>query len=94
MPLLMQWATAGKPWITSVSPKGGPPGETVVTLSGPGLQNRPEVYFKGLRSLKVTQNSDGSLSAAVPLGAEDGPITVRTAAGSHSSYTVFDVRPG
>jgi arylsulfatase A-like enzyme len=92
VPNTLQQAFDNLPWVNSFSPQFGKPGATLVTISGAALTNRPEVYFAGVRAFNVVINADNTLGVYVPLGAGNGPITVRTSKGAHSSIGTFTVR--
>src|SRR5215210_7190415 len=71
------------PTIASIAPASAYPGQTV-TISGRNLTGA-RVYFKGIRSLRVTVNATGrKLTAAVPAGVAVGraKVTVRTNGGT------------
>ena len=91
VPQTVQFSFDDKPWVFKFSPESGTPGQTLVTISGPGLINRPEVYFAGVRALNVTINADKSLSTWVPLGCGSGTISVYTSKGAHTSIAEFKV---
>ncbi|MFM7754827.1 MAG: sulfatase-like hydrolase/transferase [Cyanobium sp.] len=91
VPNTLQQSLDNLPWVFKFSPSSGSAGQTLVTIRGPGLTNRPEVYFSGVRAFNVVVNADNSLGVYVPLGAGNGPITVRTSKGVHTSVASFTI---
>ncbi len=77
------------PTVTGFSPSNGSPG-TVVTLVGTNLQTTTGVYFGGAASLSVTATPN-SVTAIVPAGAFDGPVSVIAAGGGATSAANFQV---
>jgi len=82
-------APPAAPTITTFSPTSGPVG-TTVTIAGTGFTGATSVRFAGTAAA-FTAGSDTSLSATVPSGAANGPITVTTPAGTATSATGFTV---
>jgi len=78
-------APAG-PAISSISPSSGRVG-TSVTISGTGLAGATSVTFGGGVLAAFAPPTDTTITTTVPAGAKNGPITVRTPAGSASSQT-------
>ena len=79
----------GGPVVTSFAPVSGPAG-TAVTITGSKLTGATAVAFAGTTAL-YTVDSDTRITATVPAGAADGPISVTTTAGSTGSQDSFDV---
>jgi len=82
--------TIAQPAISSFTPTSGPVG-TSVTISGSGLSGATGVAFNGTAASSFTVDSDSQLTATVPNGATDGPITVTTSGGNATSAASFDV---
>lgn len=78
---------AKQPQITSFTPTSGTFG-TVVTISGANLVGCT-IRFNGTEATPVTNNGDGTVSVAVPVGATSGFITATNAAGTATSSTQF-----
>jgi hypothetical protein len=84
------WAELGlMPSITSFTPTSGRPG-TVVTIRGWGFTGTTSVRFNGVAA-HFTVDTWRRITATVPSGATDGPITIRTVRGSTTSAALFDV---
>lgn len=82
--------TAGAaPTITSFSPTFGEAG-TVVTINGTGFTGTTDVKFDN-KSAAFTVDSPTRIRATVPNGAQTGPISVTTPAGTATSATEFVV---
>ncbi len=79
------------PQVTGFSPTSGPVG-TLVPITGVSLTQATKVQF-GPASASFTIDSDTSLTATVPAGAETGKITVTTAGGTAVSKNIFTVTP-
>jgi len=77
------------PSITGLSPEQGLMG-SAVTISGSGLTNTYAVAFGGVGATFVV-DSDGSITATVPSGAVDGPVTVTSVGGTATSPDGFTV---
>lgn len=77
------------PTVTGFSPSNGSPG-TVVTIVGTNLQTTTGVYFGGAASISVTATPT-SVTAIVPAGAFDGPVSVIAAGGGATSAANFAV---
>lgn len=77
------------PTVTSFSPTSGPVGTSVV-ITGTNFTGATAVRFNGT-SATFTVNSPTQITATVPSGATDGPITVQNSAGTATSSTNFDV---
>lgn len=73
--------------ITASAPIGGQ-----VTITGTGLTGTTSVAFTGAAATVFTVDSDTQITATVPSGATDGPITVTNAI-NHASSTSFHVGP-
>lgn len=74
--------------ITALLPNSGAPGRNV-TVSGTGFVGVTAVLFNGLPAASFAVQSATQLTAVVPVGATAGPVSVRTAAGTGNSTTVF-----
>ena len=74
--------------IRTLAPSSGAPGQTV-TLTGSGFVGVTAVQFNGTPAASFAVQSATRLTAVVPAGATAGPVSVRTAAGTGSSATVF-----
>lgn len=79
------------PSIASFSPASGLPG-TPVTITGSGLSQATSVSFNGTFA-NFTRNANNTLTAYVPEGATDGPISIGSALGAATSAQLFDVLP-
>lgn len=78
------------PTISGFSPTSGPVGTSVV-ITGTNFTGATAVRFNGT-SATFTVNSSTQITATVPAGATDGPITVQNSAGTATtSPTSFDV---
>jgi IPT/TIG domain/Laminin G domain len=77
------------PTITGFSPTSGPVGSSV-TITGSAFTGASAVSFNGTTA-SFTVNSDGQISATVPLGATDGPISVTNPTDTGTSSTEFTV---
>jgi predicted amino acid-binding ACT domain protein len=78
------------PSIVGFSPATGVVG-TEVTISGSELANVTEVAFNGIPAEIFTVDSDNTLRANVPVGANTGPIVLTNLAGSDTSASDFVV---
>ncbi|MFL5910878.1 MAG: beta strand repeat-containing protein [Gaiellaceae bacterium] len=78
--------------VAGFSPRSGAPGATVV-ITGTGFTGPSRVRFGG-RDATFTVDSDGQITATVPVGALSGPIMVTVAGASATSGTRFAVQPG
>ena len=75
--------------ITSFAPQSGIEGDTV-TITGTGFTNVKSVTF-GTVQTGASVNSDTQLTATVPIGATDGPISVSDGSLTTQSASSFDV---
>jgi hypothetical protein len=80
---------ASAPAISGFTPTTGPVG-TSVTVNGSGFTGTSSVKFNGTAA-SFTFNSDSQLTASVPTGATNGPISVTTPAGTATSLGSFTV---
>lgn len=80
---------ADKPVIDSFGPAGGPVG-TSVTINGSNLLTAKSVKFNG-KPASFQIQSDGEITATVPVGANSGKISVTTGAGTITSADSFSV---
>ncbi len=78
------------PVITSFSPTSGAPGATI-TITGTNFSAPVTVRFFNGITASATFNSATSITATVPAGAADGPISVTTSGITVSSSSNFDV---
>jgi len=81
------------PAITSFSPSSGFVG-TTVTITGTTLTGALDVKFNGTYANSFTVVNATTITAAVPVGATTGLITVRTPSGTATSATNFTVTSG
>ena len=79
------------PTIDAFAPPSGTPG-TSVGITGTNLNGATAVKFAGT-SASFTVDSATHVTATVPGGAADGPISVVTPRGTAASATAFDVIP-
>jgi hypothetical protein len=79
------------PSITGFSPTSGPVGSSV-TINGSAFTGATAVKFNGT-SASFAVSSDTQVTATVPSGATNGPITVTTGGGTASSAATFSVTP-
>ncbi len=85
----------GSPTVTSFTPTSGPVG-TNVSITGTGFTGATAVTFGGVAATNYTVNSDTSINANVPGGAQTGQIGVTNPNGtglSTTSFTVTVVQP-
>jgi hypothetical protein len=76
------------PVITSFSPTHGLPGTNVV-INGSNLLGTSLVKFNGTNASFTAPTNNTSLVAVVPNGAQTGPITIVTPAGTNTSASNF-----
>jgi hypothetical protein len=76
------------PSITGFSPTSGAVGSSV-TINGSGFTGATDVRFKNTRAGSYTVNSDGQITATVPVGASSGPISITTPGGAATSSDSF-----
>lgn len=81
--------TSSSPSITSFTPTSGPVG-TSVAITGQNLSQTNGVSFNGT-SASFSVDSSTQVTATVPLGATNGPITVITPGGNATSSGSFTV---
>ena len=94
------------PGITSFSPTSATVGSPL-TITGSDLSGATAVDFNFTVAAPITTDTGSEITTIVPLGVDDGPITVTTPAGTATSSSVFtlvgfyvttvtlpDVRPG
>ena len=83
--------TQPAPTITGFNPPSGPVG-TSVTITGTNFTNVSAVAFNNTNATSYTVDSGSQITATVPSGATNGPITVTTPGGtattSPSTFTV------
>ncbi|GLH72764.1 hypothetical protein GETHLI_12660 [Geothrix limicola] len=88
--------TSGSPFqvrhvaLTSFAPAAGWEGDTV-TLTGTGLTGTTAVSFNGLAAASFVVVSDTQITAAVPVGASTGALTLQTPHGTAQSSQAFQV---
>lgn len=80
------------PAVSSIAPGSGAVGSQV-TITGSGFLGATAVKFGGVKSTSFAVNSATSITAAVPVGAKTGKISVTTPGGTASSAGVFTVTP-
>jgi len=78
------------PTITGFNPTSGPPG-TTVTITGTQLGEVTSASFNGLLATATHVVDAQHVTAVVPQGATNGPITLATPSGNTSSTTSFTV---
>ncbi len=76
--------------ITSISPLSGPVG-TVVTIAGSGFTGVTDVDFNGVSASSFNVVDDNTITAIVPSAANNGVVTVTSAACDESSGDLFTV---
>lgn len=77
--------------ITALTPAEGREGDSV-TIQGTGFVDVLAVtFFGGVDATGATRVSDTEIRVTVPKGARDGPITVRTSAGTATSKQSFRI---
>jgi hypothetical protein len=79
---------APTPTISSFSPTSAPVG-TLITIEGSNLSGATGVDFNLSVPAPVTVNSSTEVTTTVPLGDDDGPITVTTPGGTATSSSIF-----
>jgi len=82
--------TVSAPSISSISPTSGRVGSTV-TINGSGFTGATKVAFGGGASATFIVGSDSQITATVPSGARNGPISVTTPGGTATSAQSFRV---
>jgi hypothetical protein len=80
----------GPPLITGFSPTHGLPG-TNVFIQGTNFLGASAVRFAGVNATWFAATNNGFIYAAVPAGAQDGPISVVTPAGTNTSAAIFNL---
>ena len=80
-------ASGSGPSISSFSPSSADVG-TTVTIDGSGLSGATEVAFN-FNNAPVVSDTDSQITTTVPLGNDDGPLTVTTSDGTALSATDF-----
>ena len=91
---VLNWAfTPNPPEIASFTPMSGSAGSSV-TITGNNLGGTTGVRLNGVLASAFTVDSDNQVSFAVPLGANSGPISVRTPDGTAVSTQPFTVNTG
>jgi len=76
------------PTITSFTPISGAY-FTVVTITGTNFTTAPTVKFNGIVATNISWISSTTITAKVPIGALNGPITVTTQGGTATSASIF-----
>jgi hypothetical protein len=84
--------TYATPTISAIAPESGLMG-SAVSITGTDLTTAYRVTFGGVAA-RFTVDSDMSITATVPLGAVDGPVSVSTVGGVAASPTTFTVTGG
>ncbi len=76
------------PTITSVTPSAAAVGR-VVTIDGSGLSGATQLDFNFTVAAPITTDTGTEITTTVPLGIDDGPITVTTPGGTAESSSIF-----
>jgi uncharacterized repeat protein (TIGR01451 family) len=79
----------GMPGITNFTPTHGTNG-TVVTIRGTNFLGATAVRFNGLNA-SITSNDGDQIVTSVPVGAQNGPISVVGPAGTNTTTAIFSV---
>jgi len=79
---------APTPSVSSFTPTAAMVG-TAITITGTNLAGATSVVFNFDVPAPVSANTDTEVTTVVPLGDDDGPITVTTPGGTATSSTVF-----
>ncbi len=79
------------PSVSSVAPKSAAAGATV-TITGSNLGGATSVAFAGTTA-SVLVDTPSAITAVVPAGAADGPVTVVSTLGTATSSAVFHLAP-
>jgi hypothetical protein len=74
--------------IASFSPSSAGVGSTV-TIVGSGLSDATAVDFNFTVAAPITTDTGSEITTTVPLGVDDGPITVETPGGAVTSASIF-----
>ena len=80
-------ASGSGPTISSFTPSSADVG-TTVAIDGSGLSGATEVAFN-FNSAPIVSDTDSQITTTVPLGNDDGPLTVTTSDGTAISATDF-----
>jgi uncharacterized repeat protein (TIGR01451 family) len=80
------------PYVTAITPSGGPRG-TPVVINGGNFTNLVNVKFNGLLAPDAVATSRSQINATVPVGTTSGPLTVTTGAGTSTNTRVFYASP-
>lgn len=78
------------PTVSGFTPTSGPVG-TTVTINGANFTAAMTVKFGSTAATTFSVASDQQITATVPSGAKNGPISITTAAGTGTSTTSFRV---
>jgi hypothetical protein len=82
-------AVGTAPVITSIAPSSGLPG-TSLQITGIDLGGATQVSFNGTTTTALTVNGAGTvITVTIPVGAQNGPLTVTTPQGIAVSPTAF-----
>ena len=84
--------TGRAPLISSFNPPNGTIG-TSVAIHGENLIDVTNVTFGGVRSLSFQATSPSQITAVVPVGASNGPVSVRNPYGVATTTTNFHLPP-
>jgi len=92
---LLQYGSSGgsAPTVTSFTPTSGPVG-TSVTVNGSNFTGVTAVKFNTTAATSYTVNSSTKITASVPSGATNGPISVSNGSGTGTSSSSFTVTGG
>jgi uncharacterized repeat protein (TIGR01451 family) len=80
------------PYVTAITPSGGPRGTRVI-INGGNFTDPVNVKFNGLLDPDAAATSRSQINATVPVGATTGPLTVTTVAGASTNTRVFYASP-
>ncbi len=76
------------PTISSFTPAAATVG-SVVTIDGTGLSGATQLDFNFTIAAPITTDTGTEITTTVPLGIDDGPITVTTPSGTAVSSSIF-----
>ncbi|MFO1477651.1 MAG: IPT/TIG domain-containing protein [Verrucomicrobiota bacterium] len=81
-----------QPTVTGFSPAHGNVNSNIL-ITGINLEGVTNVYFGGARSLTVSGATATQLTATVPSGTTNAPITVATTNGTYTTSQIFSMPP-
>jgi sugar lactone lactonase YvrE len=88
-PLQSSAYTISAPVVSSFTPTAAV--TQPVVINGANLSGATAVSFNGVNATSFVVNNSGQITAVVPTGATDGPITVTTPLGTATSATPFNL---